>query len=314
MLPVLFKFRPNAAFDVAVALEYAGGYIIGGGPLTYTGSVVNNTEVEFNAITWTDGRISKPSWSDVQTYWLAWRATYFSASFDMEDINQFWNEHISTRALSSDMSTALSAKADSSALAAKADSATMTTALAAKADSSALAAKADSSAVTTALSGKANSSHSHAQSDITNLVTDLSGKASSSHTHIKSDVTDIGNVVVDLKAAGMAFLRFKGVTDSNGELKVIATNTGLTSGAALFNLSDLTNDPVVAQGVGFGNTATDTNAPHMFIDRWEDSGKTAVLKATQGHTQVIVLAANTDVADFVSSGKGLEGTLYGKKA
>lgn len=68
--PGMTFIDPNSTYtlDVALTLEYMAGDI----PFCYTGSVVNNTETEFNNIVWTDdtdlvhceGR-AKPSWSDV---------------------------------------------------------------------------------------------------------------------------------------------------------------------------------------------------------------------------------------------------------
>lgn len=144
------------------------------------------------------------------------------------------------------------------------------------------------------------------------IVSYIDTKSSLSHTHAVGDITGLvsalSSKLESLSGSDQGYIPFSGNSDSNGELKVWLTPSGDASTASKFS-----GNPIPV-GCAFGSTSTDSNAPHLYVDRWADSGKSVILKATKGHTQVIIALATTDVVDFVSSGVLFEGILIGAKA
>lgn len=142
------------------------------------------------------------------------------------------------------------------------------------------------------------------------LANALALKAASVHSHGTGDITGLVSALADkvnaMGVSNLAVAKVTGTSDSNGEVKFSLTNTGVGSGAALYS-------SVIVIPTGVANTSTDLNAPHAYIDRWEDSGKTVVIKATKAATQTIVIAATTDPVNFIGSGVTLEAIVIGVK-
>lgn len=209
------EFRPNLNYDLATVLDFHAQVILNGAAYSFTGSLNLNTEVQFNALVWSDVR-SKPAWSDLDPTSDAfnlWKIFFKSQSVSFEILINALSSYVAPYNHSHAQSDVTNLVTD---LGAKASSSAMTTAL---------GLKADASAVSTALSGKAPTSHSHTQSDVTNLTTDLSGKAASSHAHAQSDIT---NLLTDLA---------KKLGTSTDNLLIKELSGSLSGGEVTFSLS-----------------------------------------------------------------------------
>lgn len=148
----------SLTFDVGLCLDYIGNQIDGGGLYSYSGSLNLNTQIQYDALTWFDGR-PKPAWADILTYMPSMVVFYYQSPASAGDVDDLYNNTAS----------ALSGKAAASHSHAESD----ITGLAAD------------------LAAKAAASHTHPESDIVSLVSDLAGKAAASHSHAESDVTGL---------------------------------------------------------------------------------------------------------------------------
>lgn len=68
MWPIFRKFNPTMAFKTDIMIDYYGQVVDGGGPFIYSGSIVNNTQAEYNLLNFSaDPRYPAgiPSWNDL---------------------------------------------------------------------------------------------------------------------------------------------------------------------------------------------------------------------------------------------------------
>ena len=231
-------------FDIVVALDYHGNFIDGGGPYSYSLLVAGNTEVQYDAITWSDGR-TKPSWSTISgPTWASFLSEYNATSAGYGDVTDLLNYMNGTL-------------------------------LPAKADSVHSHVQSDVTGLVTALSGKANSSHSHAQSEVTNLVSDLAGKAASSHTHSVGDITGLAipKAYEGVTLRSGAFPVFKNATVGSGSAVMHFTSDGTSGGSALF-----ASGPILDS---VNMIVSDATASYQMSWAWSNSNKTLTITANK---------------------------------
>lgn len=76
--------------DVAITLDYIGN-VFSSGDFNYTGDLSENSEVQFNALTWNDER-EKPSWQDILDNASAAKNDYYSEAALRSDVEQLFEE------------------------------------------------------------------------------------------------------------------------------------------------------------------------------------------------------------------------------
>lgn len=140
-----------ADVGIEMVLAYAADYLIDGIPFDYAlppGGIIDNSEVEYNAMVFNETIKPKPSWATLSgTYFNAWKAFYRSQYLSIGQAQDY-------------VSTAIALKA-------------AITDLAAKADVSHSHIQSDVTNLVTSLAGKANLSHNHSISELTDLAAEL---------------------------------------------------------------------------------------------------------------------------------------------
>lgn len=149
--------------------------------------------------------------------------------------------------------------------------------------------KADQGAMISALAGKAAASHTHAQSEITGLIANLAAK-------------------ID----GVGYEKnFVGTTDSSSRITLHLTDTGLSTGTALWNT---VTPPTVIPNIKSGATITDPNqVMHIREELWSNGNKTVTFIVTKGTSTTVVLAATINSEAFVGAGIAVDFQVFGVK-
>lgn len=215
--PIFRRFNPTMAFKTDIMIDFYGQVVDGGGPYIYSGTIVNNTQTEFNALNFSaDPRYPSgiPTWNDmVNVQYPAYQILYPTLSVSQEVLIDVYNNWSSKAA------------------------------------------------------------HSHAQSDITGLSTDLANRIFS--------------------ASGMRLYGATGTSDSSSVVTIHLTDTGLSTGAALFTGVPI----VVCSGQDF--TGTPIASPNASEYQWSNSNKTVSFKISKGTT--LLALGNTVVGTGASA-------------